>query len=355
MLAADTDSARRHKLLVVACGGTISSSRMGNAVGASPTMSAERLVADVPELAEVADVDASTFSMVPSPHMTIDEVLRLLRFIESRIAGDPAIDGVVVTHGTDTLEEVAFALDLLWHDHRPLVVTGAMRNASLPGSDGPANLFAAASTAASAAACGLGVLVVFNDQIHAAGFVRKSHTANVATFQSPTIGPVGYLAEGSARIVFTPRWREPLSRTPSSVLDVPVALLKMSIGEDDRLISQILSAGFRGLVIEGFGGGHVTRQIAESAALTEVLARVPVVLSSRAGAGEPLRSTYSGFVGSEIDMMNRGLISSGALDGPKSRVLLTLLIADRADREQIRHVFARQGLYGAFGLGDLNV
>jgi L-asparaginase len=221
--ATDAHGRRRHKLLVVACGGTISASRTGDAVGASPILSAEQLVADVAELAEVADIEASTFSMLPSPHMTIDEALRLLHFAESRIARDSSIDGVVVTHGTDTLEEVAFALDLLWHDHRPLVVTGAMRNASLPGSDGPANLFAAASTAASAAASGLGVLVVFNDQVHTARFVRKSHTANVTTFRSPTIGPVGYLAEGTARIVLMLRWREPLSRTPNSVLDVPVA------------------------------------------------------------------------------------------------------------------------------------
>lgn len=342
--AADT---HRHKLLVVACGGTISASRVGAAVGASPTLNAEQLVAEVPELSKFASIDASTFSMLPSPHMTIDEVLRLLSFIESRITDDPSIDGVVVTHGTDTLEEVAFALDLLWHDDRPLVVTGAMRNVSMPGPDGPGNLLAAASTAVATAARGLGVLVVFNDQIHAARFVRKSHTSNVATFQAPTVGPVGYLAEGLARIVFIPHWREPLSRPPSSVRDAPVALLKMSIGEDDRLLQQILPTGFRGLVIEGFGGGHVTRQIAESTALAEVLMQIPVVLSSRAGAGEPLRSTYAGFSGSETDLMNRGLISSGALDGPKSRVLLALLIANHADLDQIRYVFARQGLYGA--------
>lgn len=333
------------KLLVVACGGTISSRRLGDAVGASPSLSADQLVADLPELAAVAEIEATTFSMLPSPHMTLDEVLRLLRFVESRVADDPAIAGVVVTHGTDTLEEVAFALDLLWRDERPVAVTGAMRNASLPGADGPANLLAAAATAVSPAARGLGALVVFNDQIHAARHVRKSHTANVATFRSPTTGPIGYLAEGRPRIVFAPRWREPLSRRPDSVADAPVALLKMGIGEDDRLISLIRPAGYRGLVIEGFGGGHVTDRIAESAALTELLAQMPVVLSSRAGAGEPLRGTYSGFAGSEVDMMRRGLISSGALDGPKSRVLLTLLLAGQADREEIRSEFARQGLY----------
>lgn len=335
----------RPKVLIVACGGTISSARVGDAVGASPTLSAEQLVFDLPVLAEIADIEASTFSVLPSPHTSLDEVLRLLRFIGSRIADDASIAGVVVTHGTDTLEEVAFALDLLWHDRRPLVVTGAMRNASLPGADGPANLVASAITAASPAAADLGVLVVFSDEIHAARFARKSHTASVATFRSPTIGPIGYLAEGEARVVMVPRQRCPLTRTPESVSGSPVALVKMAIGEDDRLLSGLLPAGYRGLVIEGFGGGHVTRQVAESTLFAELLAQVPVVLSSRAGAGEPLRSTYSGFAGSETDMLQRGVISSGALDGPKSRVLLSFLLATHAEPEEIRVTFARQGLY----------
>lgn len=335
----------RRRLLIIACGGTISSARVGDAIGASPTLTAQQLVADLPQLAAIADIEASTFSMLPSPHMTLDEVLRLLRFIDGRLDAEPAVDGVVVTHGTDTLEEVAFALDLLWRHDRPLVVTGAMRNSSVPGSDGPANLVAAALTAASPAAAGLGVLVVVNDEIHAARFARKSHTASVATFRSPTIGPIGYLAEGDPRIVLAPRQRLPLRRVPDSVLDSPVALLKMAIGEDDRLLSHVVAAGYRGVVIEGFGGGHVTREIADSPALAELLAQVPVVLSSRAGAGEPLRRTYSGFAGSEIDLLGRGLISSGALDGPKSRVLLTLLLATGADEDEIRLAFGRQGLY----------
>jgi L-asparaginase len=254
---------------------------------------------------------------------------------------------VVVTHGTDTLEEVAFALDLLWHRDTPLIVTGAMRNTSLPGADGPANLVAAARTATAESARGLGVLVVFNDQIHAARYVRKSHTANVGTFTSPTIGPIGYMAEDSARIVLTPRFREWLTAVPDTVEQASVCLIKMVIGDDGRLLSQVAAAGYRGVIIEGFGGGHVTREIAESAALAELLATVPVVLSSRAraGAGEPLRATYDGFAGSEMDMMRRGVISSGALDGPKSRVLLTFLLANHADGDEIRRAFGRHGLY----------
>lgn len=331
------------RLLVVACGGTISSVRSG--AGATPRLSAAELVAALPELAEVAAVDATTFSASPSPHVSLDDVLRLHADIERRVASDDALRGVVLTHGTDTLEEVAYALDLLWQRDLPLVVTGAMRNRSLPGPDGPANLLAAAATAVAPAARGLGVLVVMNDEIHAAPFVRKSHTANVATFQSPTVGRLGYLAEGSARLPLARRQRHTLGAPPPAT-DVPVALLKMSIGDDGRLLEHILHAGFRGLVIEGFGGGHVTREVAESAALRDLVEAGPVVLASRAGAGEPLRSTYTGFAGSETDLLARGLISAGCLDGPKSRVLLTLLLAQGADRDAVCAAFARHGLYG---------
>lgn len=335
----------RPKLLILACGGTISSARSANEVGASPQIGADRLVADIPELAAIADVQTQTVSMLASPDMTFEEVLKLHRTIEDARAQDPDLTGVIITHGTDTLEEVAFALDLLWRHELPVVVTGAMRNASLPGPDGPANLIAAAHTAASPATRGLGVLVVLNDQIHAARFVRKSNTANVATFQSPWLGPIGYLAESQARIVMRPTLRQPLTDIPTSMADTAVALVKMSLGDDGRILSYLAQAGFGGVVIEGFGGGHVTREVAESAAFAELLADMPVVLASRAGAGEPLRATYSGFAGSETEMMQRGAISSGILDGPKARVLLTLLLATKTEPVKIRQAFGVQGLY----------
>lgn len=335
----------RPRLLVIACGGTISSVRSG--AGASPRLSAAELVSDLPELAELAAVETATFSAAPSPHVSMSDVLHLHADVERYLSADPTLSGVVVTHGTDTLEEVAFALDLLWEHHLPLVVTGAMRNRSLPGADGPANLVAAAATALAPAARGLGVLVVMNDEIHAASFVRKGHTANVATFQSPTVGRLGYLTEGTPRLIFAPLHRQTLGPPlPRDVATVPVALLKMSIGDDGRLLQYLAQAGFRGVVIEGFGGGHVTREVAESRALRELVKIMPVVLASRAGAGEPLRATYSGFPGSETDLMSRGLISSGALDGPKSRVLLSLLLARGADRNSVGRAFARHGLYG---------
>ena len=328
---------------MVSCGGTISSTNTGRG-GAAPALDAATLVTQLPELGAVARIEASSFSALPSSHASLEQVLALRREVIRQLesAGADPFDGVVITHGTDTLEEVAFGLDLLWDRDTPLIVTGAMRNASLPGADGPANLLAAVATAGHPQARGLGVLVVFNDQIHAAGYVRKTHTSNAATFQSPTVGPLGYLAEGRPRIVFTPPARLPRLRVPAEIGDTAVALLKLGLGDDGRLLPAIAANGYRGLVIEGFGGGHVTREIAESTMLDDLVTVMPVVLASRTGAGATLHGTYD-YVGSEVDLLPRGLIPAGDLDGLKSRVLLTLLLAVGADRPEMLQAFAVHG------------
>ncbi len=279
---------RRPHLLVISCGGTISSTAAAGALGASPTLAAATLVAQLPQLAELAEVEAETFSTIPSAHMTLDDLLRLSRRLQEWVDGLGDHRGaIVVTHGTDTLEEAAFALDLMWANAVPVVLTGAMRNPSLPGTDGPANLLAAAVTAVTPDARGLGVLVVFNDEIHLARIVRKMHTSNVATFASPTVGPIGYLAEGRhARIVLHPVNRPHRALARPANLNVPVALLTVGIGEDDRLLEAVLRSGFAGVVIEGVGGGHLPPALAESAALARLVAEAPVVLASRTGAGK---------------------------------------------------------------------
>jgi L-asparaginase len=241
---------------------------------------------------------------------------------------------------------VAFALDLLWESEVPVVVTGAMRNASLIGADGGANLLASAVTAATPSARGLGVVVVLNDEIHAARLARKVHTTSPATFASPGFGPLGYVHEGEARIVLRPADRSSVPVPSAPVADWPVALLKVGLGDDGRLLEPILAAGFRGVVIEAFGGGHLPPAIAESAALREIVDQLPVVLASRTGSGEVLTKTYSGWVGSEADLLARGLVSAGGLDGPKARILLSLLLSGAADLDGVAQAFARHGRYG---------
>lgn len=332
----------RPKVLLLACGGTIASVASPTA-GAIPRLSAGDLTielrAGMPELR----LEARTFSIIPSPHTTLDEVLRLHREIVRSIAADPGIRGVVVTHGTDTLEEVAYALDLLWDRSMPIVVTGAMRNPNALSPDGMANMAGAVATAQSPGAQGLGVLVVLNDEIHAARFVRKGHPSNVATFESPTVGRIGHISEGTARLLLSPRSRASLGVIPVSVEAFPVALHKVTIGDDGRNLRHILPDGYRGLVMEALGGGHVTPAINDSDAFAEILRTIPVVMSTRSGTGEPLRSTYA-FAGSETDLRSRGVISSGVLDGPKARVLLTLLLAAGVSQTEIADAFVVHGM-----------
>jgi len=338
----ERDCTRRPRILVVGCGGSISSVSAG--LGAVPTLDAAQLVAELPEVEELAEIEARSFGLIPSAYMTLDLVAALHDELRSAL-GSGWYDGAVVTHGTDTLEEAAFALDLLWSGDAPIIVTGAMRNASLPSPDGPANILASIATAAAPAARGLGALVVLNDEIHAARLVQKSHTTSLAAFRSPSAGPIGYVAEGEARIVLVPARREALRPGSTPPSECPVALLTLGIGDDGRLLDAVLRSGYAGLVLEAFGGGHIPAKIAESDLFAEALAAMPVVLSSRTGAGPVLQRTYAGWSGSELDLLDRGLVSSGQLDGLKARVLLTLLLAGGADRREIARAFAVHGGY----------
>lgn len=301
--------------------------------GVVPTLTGEDLVSAVPGLSEVAEVSASSFRQLPGAHLGLEDLVELAGEIDRLIRRGAT--GVVVTQGTDTIEETAFFLDLLVASEAPVVVTGAMRNPALPGADGPANLLGSIQVAASSAARGLGSLVVMNDEIHAARFVRKAHTQSPAAFVSFPAGPVGWLAEGVPRVgVRLPR--TPRLPLPDSALGDPVALVTLSLGNDGRLLRAVGSSGYAGLVVEALGGGHVPAGVVE--ALSSLADRMPVVLASRAGGGEILRGTY-GFPGSETDLIGRGLVPAGPLDGPKARLLLTLMIATEPEPEEIAPAF----------------
>jgi len=240
----------------------------------------------------------------------------------------------VVTQGTDTIEETAYLLDLLVASDAPVVVTGAMRNPSLAGPDGPANILAAIRVAASGGARELGCVVVMNDQIHAARWVAKAHTASPAAFISPGFGPLGHVAEGEVHIPLRLRDRSPLF-SPVPRGQVRVGLVTIALG-DDHVLIDALADHADGLVVAAFGAGHVPADTVTS--LAALAARIPVVLAARAGAGPVHRHTY-GFPGSETDLLARGLISAGYLASLKARLLLHLLIATGADRTRIREAF----------------
>jgi L-asparaginase len=298
-----------------------------------PTLASESLLAGLPEIGEIADVEADSVRQVPGAHLVQDDLLELARLIESRF--DAGTDGVVVTQGTDTLEESAFVLDSILPGNGAVVMTGALRNPSMVGSDGPANLLAAIRTAASPGARGLGVLVVMNDEIHSARFVRKVHASSPAAFASPLTGAIGWVTEGTVRVVAQPA-RPPGLRIPDRQPEHPVALVRLWLGDEGRLIRAVRDAGYEGLVVEGFGGGHVPVAMAET--LGSLASVMPVVLASRTGTGEILQRTY-GFPGSEVDLLERGLIPAGYLDGLKARILLSLLLRTGMTRGDIPPAF----------------
>jgi L-asparaginase len=300
----------------------------------TPELTAADLVAAVPAVRDAAEVEAVSFRQCPSGDLTMTDLVELAAEVSARLAA--GAHGLVITQGTDTIEETAFALDLLLPPTAPVVVTGAMRNPTLAGADGPANLLAAVQVAACPHATGLGCLVVFDDEIHASRFVRKTHTSSTGAFHSNPTGPLGWLTEGQPRIAVRPG---PLARIAlaSGAAVPPVALLTMSLGDDGRLVEQVLALGYAGLVVEALGGGHVPRGTVP--ALERVAQRIPVALASRTGGGEVLTATY-GFPGSERDLIGRGLFPAGILDGPKARVLLSLALAAGLGAQEVRARFA---------------
>jgi L-asparaginase len=253
--------------------------------------------------------------------------------VQSALAGGAA--GAVVVQGTDTIDETAFVLDLLHRGPQPIVVTGAMRGAAAAGADGPANLLAAVTLAASGLQ-DLGSCVVLNDEIHAARFVIKGHTALTSAFVSPGFGPIGHVIEGRARVPLRPV-RLTVDLPERCGRPARVAVVKICLGDDGALIHAALAAGYQGLVIEGMGAGHLPMSVLD--AVTEAAASVPVVLATRVPGGPIFQETY-GFAGSERDLLARGLIPAGYLAATAARILLAHLVGSETPRERIVQAFA---------------
>jgi L-asparaginase len=314
-------------VVVLTLGGTIASSADSGA-GATIKVSGADLLRSIPMASAVADVSVRAVAMVPSADLRLADVLELRAAVHAAIAG--GAHGVVVTQGTDTLEETSYALDLLTAVDEPVVFTGAMRNLSVPGSDAPANLLAAIRVAASPDARGAGVLVVLNDEIHAARHARKRHPSATSTFGSPLTGPLGYVSENRVRMLTRPAGR---LHVPGVVeADCRVAQVVTYFDDDGALLAAVPGLGYRGLVVAAFGAGHVPRWIAP--VLGTICEQIPVVLASRTNAGEVLRSTYA-YPGAEIDLLARGLIPAAGLDAAHATVLLRLLLAADVARDAL--------------------
>ncbi|WP_058043082.1 asparaginase [Streptomyces roseifaciens] len=324
-------------IALFALGGTISVS--GRAKG--ERLTGAEITAAVPGLDGLgAALDAQDIHAVPSGSLTFAQVLDVVE-AASRAVAEGAV-GVVVTQGTDTLEETAFLVDLVWRHEAPFVLTGAMRQPGMAGADGPANVLAAARVAASPAARGLGALVAFNDEVHAARWVRKSHSTSTATFASPNAGPTGHVIEGEVRILAAPPRRTAILQAgfDRARLDAARVALHCVTLDDDGTQLEGLADTYGGLVVAGFGVGHVPASLAP--VLGALADRIPVVLTSRTGSGPVLRHTYTA-PGWETDLQRRGLINGGLLDPYKARVLLRLLLTAGAGRDEVAAAFAEHG------------
>ena len=306
-------------MLLIALGGTISAAPDDRGHGV-PTRSAGNLLAAVPAAEEVAEVRTADVKRVPSRGITPSDMCALAHEIRRGVR--EGCDGVVVTHGTDTMEETAYALALQLDVPVPVVLTGAMRQAHEPGSDGPANLLAALRVAGTQGAEALGPVVVMHDEVHAARWVAKTHTSRVAAFSSPGFGPVGCVVEGRVRL-YAGRVGSEFLGTPDE-LDRRVELVWVSAGADGLLVDVAASVA-DGLVVAGTGGGHVPPAMAESLRQA-VEGGLPVVLASRCIGGPVLEETYGG-VGSETHLRSIGLVPAGTLSPLKARLRLMVALA----------------------------
>jgi len=321
-LAGGTDepSADLPKVVIVTTGGTIAMKYDAASGGVVPALSGADLIEAVPGLDRIARIETVEFSNIDSSQMTPD----LWRDLSARVDDILAradVQGVVVTHGTDTMEEGAFFLETSLQSTKPVVFVGAMRSASDLGPDGPANLYNAVLQASSAQNADWGVTVTMNQFINSARHVRKDETTNVQTFDSGEYGYLGYIVDG--RIIrFNDRLKTTKLPLPAQLPEV--RLFTTYAGDDGSPIRHAVDRGAKGLVIESLGAGNVNRQVFD--AITYALARkVPVVVASRVrfGGVYPLYGDEGG--GSSL--VKAGAYLAGDLSAHKARLLLMIALA----------------------------
>lgn len=314
-------------------GGTITMSAQADG-GALPELSAEDICRALPQLDRLAEISCCTLHKIGSPSLSTSDLFHLADQINAW--ADQGIKSFVVMQGTDTLEEMAFAIDVMFSQRDlSIVFTAAMRGPSQLGADGSANLMAGARVALHPATSEMGTVVVINDEIHAARLVEKRHAFNLRAFVSPNLGPVGWVVEGRARYVAAPKrlqidyndGREPVNvELIRCVFDMSPALIDFCTNNE----------GVDAVVVEGVGGGNVAHWLAEP--LKRLAAKKPVVICSRTGGGEVLASSYAE-PGSAGLLVKDGAINGTTLDGLKCRVLLKILLADGAKHERLKSVF----------------
>lgn len=322
----------KKKVAAIFTGGTISMKVDKRLSAAIPAMSSEEIMGMVTNIDRLAEIETVPFARIPGPHMSPELMLDLAKVVKETIARDD-IEGVIITHGTDSLEETAYFLDLNIQSEKPVVVVGSMRNASELGYDGPSNLSAAICTAISPEARNRGVLVVMNNEVNAAREVTKTHTMSLDTFKSFSFGPLG-IVDNDEVIFYRDMKRHGFILTDT--IEPAVDLIKSVAGMDDKYINFCIENGTKGIVIEAMGRGNVPPLMLPGI-LKAIEMQIPVIIVSRCPMGRVLDSY--GYEGGGKMLRNAGAIFGGDLNGQKARIKLILALAKYHSIEEIKALF----------------
>lgn len=325
------------KVAVIFTGGTISMKADERLKAAIPALSGEEILAKVTGIEKMAYIEPLVYGNYPGPHITPEMMLELSKITKDFI-DRPDIAGVIITHGTDSLEETAYFLDLILHEKKPVVITGAMRNSSELGYDGPANLAASICTVCSSESMNKGVLVVMNNQVNSADEVTKTHTLALDTFQSMDFGPLGIVDQD--RVIYY-RNRKARQHIMTDTIETRIALIKAGVGMDSSFIKYSVDSGMKGIVLEGMGRGNVPPQMVEGIQYA-ISKNIPVVLVSRCPKGRVLDSY--GYPGGGKELRDMCVILGDNMSGQKARIKLMLILGVTNDMNEVKSLFEK-GLY----------
>lgn len=329
---------KKPKVAIIFTGGTISMSvdpRIGAAI---PSLSSDEIMSLVTNIDKFAEVESLEFGKLPGPHMDPLKMMELRTLVLKTVQRED-ICGVIITHGTDTLEETAYLLDLSISCEKPIVVVGAMRNSSELGYDGPSNLAAAVCTVISPHSKNKGVLVVMNNTVNAAGEVTKTNTLGLDTFKSLEFGALGVI--DNDRVIYH---RNVVNRQhiPTNKIETHVDLIKCAAGMDSKFIKYSVDTGAKGIVIEALGRGNVPPKMLEGVKYATDKG-VFVVIVSRCPTGRVL-DTY-GYEGGGRQLREMGAIFGGDLPGQKARIKLMLALSLTQDMDELRQIMEHGQYY----------
>jgi L-asparaginase len=324
---------RKKTILVIFTGGTISMTKHKETSKAIISDNHTELLNNIASELKEIDLLFYEFSMKPSPSITPFDMLKLAKLVQSNVA-NPEIDGIVITHGTDTLEESAYFLDLYLETKKPVVFTGSMRNFSELGFDGLSNLVSSIYVAAHPESAHMGVLVMMNDEINSAAEVTKTHTLALDTFKSMEFGPLGIVDQNNV-LYYRQTHYQRLTLAPENIVS-NVEIVKVYSGASSLILNLLIENGVQGIVLESLGRGNVPPQMVEGVAKA-IEKNIPVLLTSRCPKGRVLDSY--GYEGGGHHLKQLGVIFTENLSSQKARIRLILALGITSNMSDLKKYF----------------